>query len=193
MYKVFVNEKPIIVTSDNNFLTNLRKEAFSLPTLDNWLNQLFFSDIEGICFISNTLQADWNDFKNYFTIQKAAGGKVVNTNKEVLFIYRLGKWDLPKGKLEVNETLENCAIREVEEECGVNGLTIKKQLPTTYHIFKYKKKLIFKITYWFLMTTAYSGKLVPQLEEGITDVKFLNTLEQQKALKNTYKNIKILF
>lgn len=193
MYKVFINEKPIILTSDKNFSTNLLKKKFLLQEISNHINLLFANKLNGICLFSENIKEDWTNFKNYFIVQKAAGGKVLNTANEVLFIYRYDKWDLPKGKLEDRETLEICAIREVEEECGVTNLVIQKKLPTTYHVFKRESKLILKITYWFLMKTNYKEKLTPQLEEGITKVKFLNAIEQKEALQNTYKNISILF
>ena len=111
----------------------------------------------------------------------------------MLFIYRFDKWDLPKGKLEKGESIQECAIREVEEECGITNLSIDKELETTYHIFKRNEKMILKVTYWFLMRTNYSGNLTPQEEEGIDQVVFKNAHETSKALQNTYQNIKLLF
>ena len=116
------------------------------------------------------------------------------TNKEgkVLFIYRNDKWDLPKGKLDKGETIEECALREVEEETGVTGLEITKPLKITYHIFKRNGKHKIKVTYWFEMKTNFNGKLYPQEKEGITDVAWLNKDESIKALKNSYANIRTL-
>ena len=111
---------------------------------------------------------------------------------EILFIYRNDKWDLPKGRAEGKEVIEDTAMREVEEETGVEGLSISKQLPTTYHIFKRNGKYRIKITYWFEMNTSYSGKLTPQIKEGITKVKWLNEKEADAALENSYANIRAL-
>ena len=122
----------------------------------------------------------------------AGGGKVYNAKGEVLFIYRNDKWDLPKGKAERKETIEETAIREVEEETQVSGLKITKPLPTTYHIFKRNGKHKIKITYWFEMKTNFDGELLPQEKEGITKVKWLDDKASQKALENSYANIKIL-
>ena len=122
----------------------------------------------------------------------AGGGKVFNDNGEILFIYRNDKWDLPKGKAERKETIEETSIREVEEETGVKGLEIKKLLDTTYHIFKRNGRYKIKITYWFEMKTSYSGNLHPQQNEGITKVAWLNKKETEKALENSYANIKLL-
>ena len=117
----------------------------------------------------------------------------MNLKNEVLFIYRFDKWDLPKGKLEKDESIEDCAIREVEEECGVTNLNIKEPLETTYHIFERKNKTILKITYWFLMKTDFSGVLIPQAEEAIKEAVFKNEFDTKIALQNTYENIKLLF
>jgi 8-oxo-dGTP pyrophosphatase MutT (NUDIX family) len=122
----------------------------------------------------------------------AGGGKVLNDDGDVLFIYRNDKWDLPKGKTEGNETIEETALREVEEETGVSGLSIVKPIETTYHIFKRNGKHKIKITYWFEMKTSFTGPLFPQENEGITKVVWLNQEEQIKALDNSYANIRSL-
>ena len=193
MYKVFVNDCPIILTDDKNISTIYKKIIFKNSESVAIVHQLLNLELKGVCLICNDLELSWQTFKNNFKIQEAAGGKVFNSEKEVLFIYRFDKWDLPKGKLEKGESIEQCAIREVEEECGVSNLTIENKLETTYHIFERKGKLIFKITYWFLMTTNYDGELIPQIEEGIDKVVFKNEQSTFKALTNTYENIKLLF
>ena len=86
-------------------------------------------------------------------------------------IFRNGKWDLPKGNWRLDEDIMDCAKREVEEECGVNNLRIVSQLQNTYHTYDINQESILKRTYWFKMTTDYSDKLVPQIKEGITEVR----------------------
>ena len=193
MYKVFVNDCPIILTENNNILTNYKKETFNSHDIKSIVADLFENNQNGICIICNNLEEAWKQFQSNFKIQKAAGGKVLNLKNEVLFIYRFDKWDLPKGKLEKGESIEDCAVREVEEECGVTNLTIKKQLETTYHVFERKNKTILKITYWFLMKTDFSGVLIPQAEEAIKEAVFKNEFDTKIALQNTYENIKLLF
>jgi len=193
MYKVFVNDCPIILTENNNISTNLEILDFKKEVLVEIIEKLLVNKNEGICFICNDLASCWVAFQSVFKIEKAAGGKVFNNNNEVLFIHRFNKWDLPKGKLEKGETIEECAIREVEEECGIANLTIEKQLETTYHVFVRKNKTILKITYWFLMNTTYDGTLSPQIEEGIDQVVFKNEDKVREALTDTYENIKLLF
>jgi len=193
MYKVFVNDCQIIMIDNKKISTSFNKVAFETISIIDITENFFQCKNEGICLLCNNLEDNWRDFKSHFKIQKAAGGKVLNANNETLFIYRFNKWDLPKGKLESGESISECAVREVEEECGISNLQIEKELETTYHIFERKGKLILKITYWFLMSTTYTGKLTPQFEEGIEQVVFKKEDETVEALKNTYENIKLLF
>jgi 8-oxo-dGTP pyrophosphatase MutT (NUDIX family) len=113
--------------------------------------------------------------------------------QEILFIYRNDKWDLPKGKIEKNESIEECAIREVWEETGVEDLKITKLITKTYHVFKRNGKLKLKETWWYEMHTSYTGELTPQPSEGIEKVKWKNFAKSQKALQGSYENIKLLF
>lgn len=193
MYKVFVNDCPIILTENNKISTIYKKVSFKSSEIKLVIADLFEKKISGICFICNDLDADWQLFKSCFKIEKAAGGKVFNLKNEVLFIYRLNKWDLPKGKLEEGESIQNCAIREVQEECGIKDLTISSFLGETYHIFEKKNKMILKITFWYLMNTNFEGILTPQVEEDIEQAVFKNKEEVHNALENTYGNIKLLF
>jgi len=193
MYKVFVNDCPIILTDTKNVSTKFAKVDFNSCNISKIVETLFQNKTDGICLLCDDLETCWQKFQSVFKVQKAAGGKVFNSKNEVLFIYRLDKWDLPKGKLEKGESILECAIREVEEECGITNLKIENELQTTYHIFKRNDKTILKITYWFLMNTNYKGNLTPQTEEGIEKVEFKNSTETIEALKNTYQNIKLLF
>ena len=126
-------------------------------------------------------------------VQKADGGLVYNKKNEVLFIFRNGKWDLPKGGIEKGEEIEYTAVREVEEETGVNKLVITDKLQKTYHIFQRNGIYKLKITHWFEMRTSFDGIPEPQEDEGIEKVAWLNPEEIREALKNSYENIKLLF
>lgn len=193
MYKVFVNDCPIILTDNKKNAINFNLVNFESVRIDEIVEQIFQNKLAGITLFCGNLEDSWKKFKSYFKSQKAAGGKVLNANKEVLFIYRFDKWDLPKGKLEKGESIEECAIREVVEECGIANLQIVKHLETTYHVYREKGKTILKTTYWFLMNTDYLGELTPQIKEGIAQVVFKNEDEVKLALENTYENIKLLF
>ncbi|NEW79326.1 MAG: NUDIX domain-containing protein [Gelidibacter sp.] len=193
MYKVFVNDCPIILTDNKKNAINFNLVHFETIKVDEIIEQIFQQKLAGMTLFCENLSACWIKFHTYFKSQKAAGGKVLNVNNEVLFIYRFNKWDLPKGKLNKGESVSECAVREVEEECGITNLQIVKPLETTYHIYKEKGKTILKTTYWFLMSADYTGELTPQLEEGIEQVVFKNEDEVKLALENTYENIKLLF
>jgi 8-oxo-dGTP pyrophosphatase MutT (NUDIX family) len=122
----------------------------------------------------------------------AGGGKVLNSEGRILFIFRNGKWDLPKGKAENKETIDQTALREVEEETGVEDLKITKPLEITYHIFKRNDKYFIKKTYWFEMFSTFTGDLKPQKNEGITKVKWVSPKKLIKVRKNIYANIEAL-
>ena len=126
-------------------------------------------------------------------VEKAGGGLVYNKNGEVLFIFRNGKWDLAKGGMEKNETIEETAIREVEEETGVTGLVITEKLQKTYHIFKRNGRYKLKITQWFEMRTKFEGIPQGQAEEGIEKVEWVHPDHIMSLMENSYENIKLLF
>ncbi|MEI6866223.1 MAG: NUDIX domain-containing protein [Flavicella sp.] len=193
MYKVFMNDKPIIITDSSENSNNCEVYCFQDINFIELQNKIISPGVDGICLLTDEIDNDWKSFLSNFKVIEAAGGKVYNSRKEVLFIYRFDKWDLPKGHIEIGENKRTAALREVEEECGVDKLTIEKELETTYHTFYYNGELRLKVTYWYLMRTSYIGKLIPQQEEGITQVAFKNKIEVIKALRNTYQNIKLLF
>ncbi|MEN8878615.1 MAG: NUDIX domain-containing protein [Polaribacter sp.] len=192
MYKVFVNDKPIIITSSSKIEKNFPTYSFSEINFKDVLLKLQDTSTLGIILIAANLELDWQLFIKNLKVIPAAGGLVLNNEKSVLFIYRNEVWDLPKGGIEKGESKEIAAIREVEEECGITNLSILKQLPTTYHIYDYKG-LNLKQTFWFLMHSNDTSALTPQLEEGITKVAFLNSKKIKSALLNTYTNIKLVY
>jgi 8-oxo-dGTP pyrophosphatase MutT (NUDIX family) len=122
----------------------------------------------------------------------AAGGIVMNPNKEILWIFRRGFWDLPKGKLDPNETIEACAIREVMEETGISHLVIGKLILTTTHQYhdKYLNKEVEKTTYWYAMTTDTLQDGTPQTEEDIEAIAWVKQADMASYLAKTYDTIK---
>ncbi|QYA25533.1 NUDIX domain-containing protein [Gramella sp. MT6] len=193
MYKVFVNDIPIIVSTQKEIGENYT--SFPLKTVR--LKKVIRKILKGKLMYVNLYHADETKLLKLLLkkmkVVTAAGGMVVNDKKEILFIYRNNRWDLPKGKTEKNESIEDSAIREVEEETGVQDLEIKRFITRTYHVFKRKGKLKLKETYWYEMYTEYDGDLVPELSEGIKKAKWKNFEKSQKALKKSYANIKMLF
>jgi 8-oxo-dGTP pyrophosphatase MutT (NUDIX family) len=121
---------------------------------------------------------------------EAAGG-LIEKEKNYLFIFRLGKWDLPKGKLDRGETPKQAAVRECEEECAISGLNIITELSSTFHIYNYRDSYALKRTYWYFMKTDFSGALLPQTEENIEKVEWFNSKEiHEKVFENSYYTIK---
>jgi 8-oxo-dGTP pyrophosphatase MutT (NUDIX family) len=142
--------------------------------------------------ISDDIEFAFKDFYTHFVPIEASGGAVFNDKKQLLLIKRLGKWDLPKGKIDGNETPEEAAIREVEEECGIHGLTITGKLPSSYHCYKQHNHRFLKIVFWFTMHTSDNRQLIPQKEEHITEAvwKDWKTLDIDKL--DSYASIQDL-
>ena len=190
MKTVFYKEKSILISSDKNDLLDcfliLSKNNFSSLTLDI-LKKKNVTSIGILC-------KNPEKFLSNFPFQKivAAGGIVINDRKEILFIFRDKKWDLPKGKAEKNENITQTAVREVMEETGVKDLIIVRPKEKTYHIFKRGKKNYLKETYWFEMKSNYDKNFTPQIKEGITRVEWISNEKIPLILKNTYQNIKLL-
>ncbi len=129
-------------------------------------------------------------FLKNFKVIEAAGGIVQNEKKDILFIYRRGKWDLPKGKMEKGEKEEDCALREITEETGVIGLHLKKKIGETYHVYDEFGKHFLKLSHWYHLTCSSKQVLAPQTEEDITEIKWIKTLDIKEPMKNTFASIK---
>ncbi|HEY5687799.1 MAG TPA: NUDIX domain-containing protein [Yeosuana sp.] len=190
MYKVFVNDKPITLTTKVEQETNFKNYLLNTVHIGKVIKDLNTTSLKEVRLIHKDEDKLLKKFLKKLPNVVAGGGKVFNERGEILFIYRNDKWDLPKGKIEGNESIENTAIREVTEETGVNGLKIVKPLETTYHIFKRNGKHRIKVTYWFEMKTNFDGQLYAQEGEGITKVEWLNKEQTAEALENSYANIK---
>lgn len=147
---------------------------------------------ENIQIVSNDIEVTFNNlFCNFHRIE-AAGGVVVNDQK-VLMIKRFGFWDFPKGKREEGEELDLCAIREVQEECGItDDLQIVKKLESTYHVYQYKGLSILKKTHWFHMKTSFSKKLIPQIEEDISECSWIHIGQIESYLVSAFPLIRSL-
>ena len=121
----------------------------------------------------------------------AGGGLVLNDAGELLMIYRRGKWDLPKGKLDEGETIEECAVREVEEETGVTDIERGELISIGYHEYfdTYLKEDVIKETHWYAMKVSGKQVLVPQTEEDITEIGWVKGAELEKCLRDSYPNV----
>ncbi len=193
MYKVFINDKPLFLTNEIEKETDF--QLFLLESAD--INKIILKYYQNKIDKAILYHPDENEImkklKEKISVNKAGGGLVKNSNGEILFIFRNDKWDLPKGGIEKNETIEETSIREVEEETGCKNLKIVKKLQKTYHIFKRNGEYKLKITHWFEMFTDYEGPLAGQIEEGIEKVVWLKPEEIPAVLEKSYENIKLLF
>ncbi len=190
---IFINEHPIYLVDSLQYRSN--KNFFKYDEVDvlALVGQLE-ENLTSVLYLYDADMASlWKKFKSNFKIIEAAGGVVENPKSDILFIYRNEVWDLPKGKIEKGEKIAVAAIREVEEECGIEALKIEKKLPETYHIYKLNGQYILKITHWFKMHSDFQGTLQPQLEEGITKVVWLDSKQASKALENSYTSIRLLY
>ncbi len=131
----------------------------------------------------------WKNFCSLFNVHVAAGGLVYNMQQQWLFIKRLGFYDLPKGHVEKGETIEDTALREVAEECGVDNLAIERFLLTTYHVYNTKSKIILKPSHWYLMKYMGNNTPKPQVSENITEAFFTPAGNIPALLTNTYGSI----
>lgn len=148
--------------------------------------------VQHVFLNSSDTEVLWKLFQKQLVLIDAAGGRVKNTKNEILFIYRLGKWDLPKGKMEAGETPELTAVREIEEECGITGLKIIDPLPNTYHIYVQGEKKYLKRTFWFNMLYSGTESLIPQKEEAIENAVWVNQSDLSEQLGNTYESLKTI-
>jgi 8-oxo-dGTP pyrophosphatase MutT (NUDIX family) len=147
------------------------------------------SDMTAINIYGSDIKHLWKIFRIYFTEVGAAGGLVKHTSGKYLFIEKKGKLDLPKGHIEPGEEPEACALREVNEECGINGHTIVRSISPTYHTYSWEGISYLKKTSWFLM--KYDGKMniEPQKEEGITKVEWLFPDELNNIKGNAWMSL----
>lgn len=193
MYKVFVNDIPIILSTEKKIgkqYTNIPLKVVKFKSLIKKINKGKLTYIN--LYHKNEEKLE-QFLRKKLPVVEAGGGMVYNGKKEILFIRRNNKWDLPKGKIEKNETPQQAAIRETEEETGVKNLVVSAFIDKTYHVFKRNKRFKLKITYWYKMHTNFSGELVPESKEGIQKAKWKNFEKSQKALQESYENIKLLF
>ena len=191
MYKVFFNQKPLILTSkilessDSNPLIHIK-----FSSKNQILKAVKAKKTESVYIYHKNIKKLWEIFTKKFPIIDAAGGLVERSDGKILFIYRNNRWDLPKGGIEKKELIIEAAQREVKEETGLADLIVINKIGETYHIFKKGKNFRLKRTYWFKMKSDYQGELFPQEEEGIISAEWINKKRIPEILKKAYENIK---
>jgi 8-oxo-dGTP pyrophosphatase MutT (NUDIX family) len=195
--KIYFNDKPLFLTDaitpeiepfahhdDAVFI-----DEFSHGGVNSMIHEMRQEKVHAGIFYHTNVEELKKAFWKKFHIVKAAGGLVVNEDGEILFIFRREKWDLPKGKLDEGESLEECAVREVEEETGLKEVKLKKHLVTTYHTYDESGHHILKETYWYLLSAPKNQSLTPQTIEQITGIEWANPGKLDKYVANTYPSI----
>ena len=193
MYKVFFNQKPLILTNEILEFSDTEPFIFiKYSSATQILKALKSTKSSKVYLYHKNIDKLWKTFLKQFPIVEAAGGLVERTDNKFLFIFRNDKWDLPKGGVEKNELIIEAAKREVMEETGVGDLIVQNQLSETYHIFKKGKRYRLKKTYWFKMSTNYTGQLQPQIEEGISKTEWVSKVGIEGFLDDAFENIRII-
>jgi len=195
MYKVFINHKTIFLTQDisnlklevDDILVHPHTKSALINEFHRFLNNPYALKL--YLFKPNHPKQLYRDFLSMFVKIEAAGGLVINSSGQFLFIYRYGKWDLPKGKIENFEKKDEAALREVEEETGIGKLTIIDSLIRTRHLYDEKGKHCLKLTWWYYMKTLDNAIPVPQKEEGITNAQWIDRDKLNEVMMNTYPSI----
>ena len=183
MYKIYVNGTPVFLLPTSELpVAGLPEgpEVYSTPYLGKKKQLLQYLDlldknqsVTAVVLHHPSLDTLWADFQSCFKILEAAGGYVLNSRGELLVFFRRGSWDLPKGKIDPGETPEQAAVREVQEETGVQHLELGVFLQHTWHTYPLKGKRILKKTWWYHMRTP-DLDLVPQTEEDIEQIEWVD-------------------
>nr|WKN39297.1 NUDIX hydrolase [Tunicatimonas sp. TK19036] len=171
-------------------LVNYANHAYIKTALE-YFSKKKVKNLDSITFAVADLEETVELVKGQFKIVKAGGG-IVRKGDKVLLIHRLGKWDLPKGKLEKKESPVEGAVREVEEECGVQ-VTALDEICQTWHTYSRNKKKYLKRTYWFAMDCLDDSQMKPQIEEDIKEVRWMDTPAVHQALYESYFSIRYVF
>lgn len=183
-YKVFIENKSLLF----NLNPNHKGEYTKAKQAQQLLKEIKQFPYEGITLSLKNEKKFWDIFKDYKFVE-AAGG-IVQYKNDFLFIERLGVWDIPKGKMEKGESVEETAVREIEEECGIQPPKIKKHLIDTYHTYEMFGKKHLKRTYWFwLEATSPLDQFTPQTEENISQVKLFKAKDFGQIKENTYQSV----
>jgi 8-oxo-dGTP pyrophosphatase MutT (NUDIX family) len=164
-------------------------DELSRAAINSLLHEIGKPRFHAGIILNENFQKLKNAFFKHFKLVKAGGGLVKNKTEEILLIFRRGKWDLPKGKLDDNETLLECAIREVKEETGLTQMEAGKEIDITYHTYVEFGKHILKESHWYMMRAKSMEILIPQVEEDITDIRWVKKDELNNYLDNTFPTI----
>lgn len=197
MIKIYFDNKPLYlvnaVTKEIEELLHHEDtvfiDDFNFHTVKAMVHEMEASKIHAGVFLHGDVDALLKAFKKKLLLIKAAGGLVHTEEDDLLLILRRGKWDLPKGKLDNNEEIESCAVREVKEETGLIHVEIEKSLCITYHTYHQDGKHILKESHWFLMKAEKQANLIPQSEEDIEKCEWISVNEIAPYMEKTHASI----
>ena len=195
--KIYFNDKPLFLCDnvDETIEPYLHHDdAVFIDELDShtvksMIHEMQVDKVHAGVFFHADLEALKKAFIKKFTLVKAAGGLVLNEQKEILLIFRRGSWDLPKGKLDEGETLEQCAVREVEEETGATNVKLLSPLSITYHTYHEGARFVLKESHWYTMSVNGEQKLTPQMEEDIQEIKWVAADKLTEYMKKSYPSV----
>jgi 8-oxo-dGTP pyrophosphatase MutT (NUDIX family) len=195
--KIFFGDKPLFLCDNVDKMIEPyihHDDSVFIDELDTHTVKSMIHEMEqpnvhaGVFFHPNIEELRTAFFKK-FSLIIAGGGLVWNEKDEILMIFRRGKWDLPKGKLDEGEKLEDCAIREVEEETGLKNTKLISPLIVTHHTYHEGSKFILKESHWYIMKVSGEQKLIPQTEEDIFDIKWVGQNDLEKYKKDSFRLI----
>lgn len=195
--KIYFNEKPLFLT--DSITSEIEPFAhhddavlideFSHGGINSMIHEMRQDKVHAGIYLHNNVEELRKAFWKKFILIKAGGGLVINEANELLFIFRRGKWDLPKGKLDDGETIEECAVREIQEETGLQQVELKKHLVTTWHTYDESGHHILKETAWYLLSASKKQALTPQTVEQITQIEWGSPDDLKKYISNTFPAI----
>lgn len=192
--KIYFNEKPLFLCDavDETIQPYVHHDdavfidELNLHTVKSMIHEMELPQIRAGVFYHSNLEELKKTFFKKFTLVQAAGGLVMNDENALLLIFRRGKWDLPKGKLDKGEKLEDCALREVKEETNLENVKLLAPLTVTYHTYHEGSKHILKESHWFTMKAGGEQKPIPQTEEDITDIKWVKPADLASYIKKAF-------
>jgi ADP-ribose pyrophosphatase YjhB (NUDIX family) len=192
--KIFFNDKPLFLCDaiDETIQPFIHHDdavfidELNAHTIKTMIHEMQQPQVHAGILYHSSLEELKKSFQKKFSLIQAAGGLVRNDENKILMIFRRGKWDLPKGKLDEGEKLEDCAIREVEEETGLKNVKLYSPLTVTFHTYHEGTKYILKESHWFMMGTTGDQKLIPQTEEDIFDIRWVKQTDIDNYLPKAF-------
>lgn len=191
---IYINEKPLVIAGLQQHLAPAFTTAATLfspsdEEVAQTIRLLERGELPTAVLRSPHPETVMEQVKSHFTEFVAAGGLITNATGEVLLMFRRGKWDMPKGKQDEGESLEACALREVQEETGLQNIRLGHLITETWHYYSLKEKRILKHSYWYRMYFTGTELTVPQIEEDIVDIQWIRPDNLAKYMQYSYQNI----